>query len=318
MRSRSLRIVCGIGLFGGVVGLSGATGLSACSKPQAHAGFVPSQHAATPLGTYPASAIMTKEYGITKWHSFMGRSQLVITGYRADGHAARGVQVAWFPSVPGAKGHTRLLMLDGTGATLRRMVGGGKTGKLSAAQVELLNTMRYDIMVAPGSGAVMGAVAGGGPIQLRDVAWGRSMLHPLDGTPGTGPQCQEAWTDPSIDLATVSCGMGAALWWTGAGGVEAAIACTAMALEIAKAKTICNAEDAASCNTATPPACNFGGSPPSMNPPPMPQPKCDTACICANFPTSPGCNMNIGPCGYDSDCSGGEVEDLPAPTTRCR
>jgi hypothetical protein len=260
----------------------------------------------TALNTYPASTTMTQKYGITEWRFFVGKSQMVITGYAADGSPARGVQVAWFQSVPGSVGHTRLMMLDGSGATLRRMVGGGKTGQLTADQAELFQTMRYDLQRAPrASGSIQGASAGGGGLHVLDDPGGPSGI-PAGNTPGTGPQCMNAWTDPSIAVDGAGCAYGAATFETVVGGVIAILSCTQWFTEVEAAKSTCSTEDASSCNTDTPPTCTFG-QPSTPTTPTTPAPACDTACLCANYPkTAQGCGT-VGPCTYDSDCGTGET-----------
>src|SRR6516165_3416573 len=62
---------------------------------------------ATPLGSYLASATMTQKYGIAESRTHFGKNQMVVTGYRAAGPAARGVQFARFASTAGSTGHTR-------------------------------------------------------------------------------------------------------------------------------------------------------------------------------------------------------------------
>ena len=53
-----------------------------------------------------------QKYGITEWDLFLGKQQIVVTGYRADGSAARGVQIAWFRETPTVAAHVRLQVFD--------------------------------------------------------------------------------------------------------------------------------------------------------------------------------------------------------------
>ncbi|HEY6463321.1 MAG TPA: hypothetical protein VIY73_24310, partial [Polyangiaceae bacterium] len=81
-----LGVVAAASVTGGTVGC-GSHAKTAPFSASAKAG------AALPLGIYPASPRMEQLYGIVEWRTFIGRAQIVITGYRADGSAARGVQL---------------------------------------------------------------------------------------------------------------------------------------------------------------------------------------------------------------------------------
>jgi hypothetical protein len=125
---------------------------------------------------------------------------------------------------------------------------------------------------------------------------------PAGTTPGTGPQCTEAWNDPSIPVDGSGCILGAATFEDGVGALIAIASCAQLNVDIQKAKQTCSNEDAANCNSDG--TCNFGGQPEAAAP--APQSQCDTECLCANYPdTAQGCNTNFGPCVGDYQCSGG-------------
>jgi hypothetical protein len=258
---------------------------------------------ATPAGTYAASASVTKQYGITEWRSYFGPNEIVLTGYRSDGTAARGAQFAWFAPSQGSVGHTRLTMLDGSGAVLRRMVGGGEAGHLSNEQIALIQTMRSD--VAMGRKPAVH--------KLAEPSSGRHLsLHLQDGSggsiygngPGQGPQCFEASTDPSTVIDASGCIVGAFTFETVVGGLMAMGSCAQWAVDNAKTSTTCNAENSQYCNNDTPPTCNYGQDS-STNPPPAPQAQCDQACICANYGVYNGMPCSTT-CVDNSACSSGQ------------
>jgi hypothetical protein len=288
-----------------------ASGCATGSSPHGF-GSSPATTTATPLGAYAASTSMQQKYGIAEWRSFVGRKQIVVTGYRADGTAARGVQLAWFPKTSGSVGHTRLMMLDGSGAVLRRMVGGGESGHLSGAQIELLQTMRYDLSKGPmpASSPLHGTSFGAGGGSLHPLDWPSSF--PVSGnTPGTGPQCLAAWNNPSIPIDASGCGFGAATFETVMGGVVALGTCTQWYGEVKDAQAKCDAENQASCNN-TDGTCNFGqdDAGAGAGQTPMPQSQCDQDCICANYGTSNGmpCSrtcVDNGACDSGQECHWG-------------
>ena len=285
------------------------SGCASGSKPTGFGGGsggqAPHTTAAKALGTYAASASVTKQYGITEWRTFFGNSQMVVTGYRSDGTAARGVQYAWFAPAQGSVGHTRLTMLDGSGAVLRRMVGGGESGHLSSEQIAFMQTMRSD-------------VAMGRQPQVRK-------LHPLDepapsygNSPGQGPQCFEASTDPATVLDGSGCILGAATFETVVGGLMAMGTCAQWYLDNEKTNMTCANENSTYCNNDNPPTCNYGQDPSTQNPPPAPQAQCDQACICANYgvyngmPCSQTCVDNNS-CGSGQECHWGSCGPAAAP-----
>jgi hypothetical protein len=299
----------------GLLATMGTAGVVACgSRPTE--GFTAATRTALPFGVYPASARMTQKYGIVEWRVFAGRSQLVITGFRADGSPARGMQLASFKAAAGSPAHVRLMMLDGTGAAVRRTVTGAKTGSFSAFQNELLETMRYDLQRSPlPSGGTLQGSASEGPglhVLVAPAPAPGSGVRPADGvglsggtTPGTGPECTAAWNDPQIVIDGSGCILGAATFEDGVGGLMALATCGQWYTGMKAANATCSTEDAASCNSDNPPTCNFSPSSPEAAAP-APQSSCDTACLCANYPdTAQGCNTNYGPCTSDTDCSGG-------------
>ena len=237
--------------------LVAASGCASGSQPRGFGGAPPPATGtqAMPLGTYPASASLSQKYGIAEWRTYVGKTQIVVTGYRADGTAARGMQLAWFPSTATSVGHTRLTMLDGTGAVLRRMVGSGETGHLSTEQTDLLQTMRYDLARAPRPAftPLHGSSFGGGPgtVHVLDDSSGM----PSGTSPNTGPQCMKAMTDPSIPIDAAGCGFGAATFETVMGGIVALGTCTQWYAETKAAQATCDTENSANCNGDT---CNFG------------------------------------------------------------
>ncbi len=165
------------------------------------------------LGARSASAFVTKKYGITEWRASQGSNWIVVTGYRADGRAARGVAMAWFPSTATAPGHARVKMLDGSGAVFRRTVNGGQSGHLSDSQFAFVQAMRGDLLL---SGASSGGESGSSSRSTLVQASGSDRMGPAasvegglgvasqplgDSTPslpGEGPRCREAqemtWT----------------------------------------------------------------------------------------------------------------------------
>jgi hypothetical protein len=180
------------------IGVCVAAGAMACGPHRDPGGFASASTTprALPLGVFPASAIMTQKYGIVEWRFFSGRSQRVVTGYRADGSAARGVQLAWFPKTSQSEGHLRMLMLDGSGAAVRRMSSGNVTGSITPLQAEVLVYSVYDAVhyakTQPG-GAVQGESADpGGRFHALDVPQnGQSCGNQLSGAWTNGVSCAE-------------------------------------------------------------------------------------------------------------------------------
>jgi hypothetical protein len=183
MRASWLRGLAGIGLCA-------AMGAMACG-PRRDGGFASaSTPRALPLGVFPASAIMTQKYGIVEWRFFSGRSQRVVTGYRADGSAARGVQLAWFPKTPTSEGHLRMLMLDGSGTAVRRTSSGSVTGSLTPLQAEVLVYSAYD--------AVRYGKEAAGTVEGQSADPGAVRFHPLDvpqNAQSCGNQLSGTWTN---------------------------------------------------------------------------------------------------------------------------
>ena len=247
--------------------------LSACSSSQPPAG----------AGLFSASELVTKRYGITRWGSFQGPNWIVLTGYRADGAAVRGVEMSWFASTSTTPGYTRLRMRDGSGATLRRVVDGGQSGHLSIEQIAFLQVARGDLM-RPNALLKSG-------VQMRQglrrpgalVRGAQGQVGPLEVSPGSGPsqgpQCLAAWLDPEIAVHGIGCGASIATFETVAGAIEAMGTCTLWYLTMRHAEQICALENQASCS-GNPPTCNFD---PNATIAPAPQPACDEQCICANY-----------------------------------
>ena len=139
-------LALGLGIAGADVG---------CAPHHEAAGF--SQPAAI-LPTVPATAWTTKKYGIVNWRMFMGRSQIVVTGYDADENAVGGYQVAWFKETPTAPAHLRVMMLDGTNEAVRMWAGTTTIdGQLSDNHQQFAMYAAYDFQQAQGaSGALAG------------------------------------------------------------------------------------------------------------------------------------------------------------------
>ncbi len=267
-----------------------------------------SQAAAKPLGTYAASAGVTQKYGITEWRTYFGQNQMVVTGYRADGTAASGVQFAWFAPTAGSAGHTRLMMLDGSGAVLRRLVGGGEDGHLSNAQLALIQTLRSDIAMGQ-KPAVR---------KLREAKAGTySKLDQAQSGPNMGPQCFEATTNPSTVLDASGCIVGAFTFETVVGGMMAMGSCAQWEIDNVNTNMTCNTENSQYCNNDTPPTCNYGQDT-STPAPSAPAAQCDQACICANYgvyngmPCSTTCTDNNG-CSSGQECHWGSCGPAATP-----
>ena len=264
---------------------------------------------ASPLGVYPASASMTQKYGIVEWRAFFGKTQIVITGYKADGTAARGVQLAWFKATTKVPGHTRVMMLDGTNATLRRMVGGAKSGKLSSDQMLLVEMIRYDMMRSASSSALTGSSFGGNGLRAEDLGGGRLHTEGV-GAPGQGPDCQAAQADVAKSNEALACGVdlgSIALDPNTVNTLGATASCSQWYLDSQHAQSVCDAENTTSCVTDTDgsQSCTFPDQS-SSNDSSSGSQQCDTQCLCANFKDAPGC-AHVGPCTDDSSCSDGQT-----------
>jgi len=257
---------------------------SGCSSGSPLTGFGPAPYA-KPVGANAASASVTTEYGITEWRTYVGRRQTVVTGYRADGTAARGMEFAWFASTPQSVGHTRITMLDGTGAVLRRMVGGAQTGHLSNAQFQLIQTVRADLTAAaPAPSAIHGASVGGGGPRLLDNSSG---VHLLD---DSNSPCATKVPPMVVDGAGCGMAVGKVVVSKGKAGVPDMLGnCGQFGVDV---------YDYATCED--PPATD------PQPPQPMPQQQCDSACMCANYGQYDGMPCNT-PCTSDAGCSGGQV-----------
>ncbi len=260
-----------------------------------------SQVPAKPLGTYAASASVTQKYGITEWRTYFGKNQMVVTGYRANGSAAGGMQFAWFAPAQGSVGHTRLTMLDGSGAVLRRLVGGGEDGHLSNEQLALVQTMRSDV--------AMGQKPAIHKLHATRAATYSKLDDAVSG-PNMGPQCFEASTDPSTVIDASGCIVGAFTFETVVGGLMAMGSCAQWQVDNMKTSMTCDTENSQSCNTDTPPTCNYGQDSTTPAAPTAPQAQCDQACICANYgvyngmPCSTTCTDNSA-CGSGQECHWG-------------
>ena len=254
---------------------------------------------ASALGTYPATSSMTNKYGIVEWRIFLGRTQIVYTGYRADGTPSRGVSVAWYKATSSMPAHTKVSMLDGTGAALRRMVGGGMTGHLSADQKLFVETLKYDVTRAT-QGTAGTQSFGSGGFHTMDFTTQSS------GSPNGGPDCQAAQMQQAQDNNALDCSLDTA-------GVimdpetapetapGAAYSCANWHLDSEHTQSVCDAENLTSCDVNGE-NCNFPDAP-SSDAGAAPQQQCDAQCLCANYPDSAqGCGQ-VGPCSADSDCT---------------
>ncbi len=284
-----------------------ATGTGGCSSDS-------SQQPAGTVGSYSASAFVTKEYGITQWHSLHGSNWLVVTGYRADGTAVRGVEMSWFASTSTGRGYTRLKMLDGSGAMLRRIVGGGQSGHLSTEQLAFVQAIRGDLKR---QGAYLGRQSGNlstvkGQAICSDLVRPVALLgeHDRSGVayaattntnPSEGPVCLDAQLDPELAVDALGCGAGLATFETVIGGVAAVATCGKWYMDQRHANQICEQENQASCS-GNPPTCNFGQSDPTQ--PTDSQPACDQECMCANYGSFNGIACTT--CVTDYGCPAGQ------------
>jgi hypothetical protein len=173
---------------------------------------------AVALAEYPASKAMTEAFGIVTWKAYVGLHQVLVTGFDADGDAARGIQVAFFPAVTDVPAHVRILMLDGTGAAVRAVPGGASTGDLSSSQIEVARSTISDWESAasaaaargdlqPGAGAVLGlspaCMLAVGVTENGAAMW-RGLLA-CD--PAAGSASVTAGTQPASVAATCAGGM---------------------------------------------------------------------------------------------------------------
>ena len=289
-----------------------AAGVEGCSSAGSSTGWgtptpTPSK-TATPLGLVPASTSMTVKYGITNWKLFVGSQQFVVTGYRADGTAARGVQTAWFQqAADGTPAHVRVMMLDGTGAAVRRYVGGGASGQLTDDQMLLIATEELDF-----ANYQLAEVKGTNKSAPRHAAArpGEPYAATLGGTtgptiladdPGTGPKCSAAWAGNSA--AATGCGVDTirfAAEPNPVSGMFAGYSCTDWAKQSYEASSTCTDENNANCTTnadGTPNlAIDFGFS--------LSLTQED---VCANYPNSPGCGGD--PAANDTGANSAPTND---------
>jgi hypothetical protein len=302
MKRLALRVLSGAAVCAVLAEVSGCA-----TKPST--GFGVAAGPAVAIGSFPANATMTRDYGIVEWRLFVGAKQYVITGFRPDGSPARGVQVAWFAQAGTTLGHLRLTMLDGTLAAVRRYVGGATTGALTENQVAVVLSQIADIRNAT-------TVHAKGALRTVDVARvGSSDLRVQD-APDTGPECTSAQGDAATNA--VGCAGGSIIdspkvagpIGFGIGVVNLVNSCLSWAQSAYQASGTCSQENAIACQTnQTDPDnpvtnCNFDGGDPF---PYTYDGGLSQSELCANYPSSPGCNMNVGPCTSDTECSGGET-----------
>ena len=122
------------------------------------------------LDNVPASELTAQHYGIKTWKVFVGKSQMVYEGYDVNGKPIEGCQVAWFKPAQNTPAHLRVMVLDGTAASLR-LFGPTTTGHFSGSQAQFLMHIGYDfqqVMANPGS--LTGSSANGIPIH-EDWTW---------------------------------------------------------------------------------------------------------------------------------------------------
>jgi hypothetical protein len=90
MRLSTLAVIGSIGL-----GLCIAAGDVGCTnKTEPSAGFTTQMPKPVAEGI-PASKATTQAYGIVSWKAFLGRGQIVFTGYNKGGSAVTGYELAW-------------------------------------------------------------------------------------------------------------------------------------------------------------------------------------------------------------------------------
>jgi hypothetical protein len=321
----------------GVCVLTAGAGGCGPGSPQPSAG-----PAARTLGSYSASAYVTRKYGIAEWRATYGPNWVVMTGYGADGNAARGVEMSWFSSTSTAPGHTRLKMLDGSAAVLRRTVNGGQSGHLSDAQFRFVQAMRSDLMLSgasPGghSGQLSNAQLGlhrapDGDPMLPDASLGNrrgmvaqrfpdSSTSSLLASPDAGPRCLEAQLESMTILDLAGCLTGVVRFVRNPRGElkdprglgETLSSCVELYSDQRHIAEVCAQENEASCS-GDPPTCNFEQNAPTPEPQP---PGCDKACLCANLGTYFGepCNtpcVNNFACAQGEECHYGSCGPAPA------
>jgi hypothetical protein len=237
---------------------------------------------------------MLKMYGISQWKLFSGLHHSTVTGYGPDGSAVQGFDVAWFPrAADGTPGYLRLTMLDGSGAIVRRYVGGRTTGELSPSQIQLLSTEMSDF----NQYFVAEAREGASTSNLRGMALDVGTLHSLDmGTgaaaqPNTGPQCTAAQS--GVNSQGVSCAMSASASWDALAWWSIASNCGAFEYEALAAANTCAGENAQNCSAdgTAGQSCDFSGSQPTLEDAagPAPQQQLTQQDLCANYPGSSSC-----------------------------
>lgn len=292
--------------------LVGAFGLSALAAGAGGCGAASKRPASQPsgsAGSFSATPLVTRSYGISQWRTLYGSNWIVVSGLDPAGKAVRGIEVTWSPSSAATKGYTRLKVLDGSGATLRRFVDGSEGGHLSARQIAFIQAARSDIK-RPGaslrtrsssSTCEPDAPARDGRLRSSGVEAGISRSALQGSNPSEGPLCTEALLDPDLVVDGVGCAFGAVTFETVLGGLEAAGSCTQWYLETRHANQVCAQENALSCS-GDPPTCNFD---PAATSPSSPAPECDEQCMCANFGIHDG-KPCLNSCSTDGDCSAGQ------------
>ena len=284
----------------------------ACHKPAPATGFAP---VAVAVAGAPASSSMLQMYGISQWKLFSGLHHSTVTGYGPDGSAVQGFDVAWFPrAADGTPGYLRLTMLDGSGAIVRRYVGGRTTGELSPSQIQLLSTEMSDF----NQYFVAEAREGASTSNLRGMALDVGTLHSLDmGTgagaqPNTGPQCMAAQS--GVNSQGVSCAMSASADWDPLAWAMTASNCGAFEYEALAAANTCAGENAQNCSAdgTAGQSCDFSGSQPTLEDAagPAPQQQLTQQDLCANYPGSSSCPSlapTDGSCTANSDCTVGDT-----------
>jgi hypothetical protein len=283
---------------------AGASGCGAASKRRV-------SQPSGPAGSFSATPLVTRSYGISQWRTLYGSNWMVVSGVDSAGNAVRGIEVTWFPSSAATKGYTRLKLLDGSGATLRRFVDGSESGHLSTQQIAFIQAARSDLK-RPGASlrkrsssatCEPDAPSRDGRLRSSGVPAGDSRAALTGSNPSEGPLCMDALLDPALVVDGVGCAFGAVTFETVLGGLEAAGSCTQWYLETRHANQVCAQENALSCS-GNPPTCNFD---PNATPPPSaPAPACDEQCMCANFGIYDG-KPCLQTCVTKSDCPGGQT-----------
>lgn len=274
---------------------AGAGGCGAASKRRA-------SQPSGPTGSFSATPLVTRSYGISQWRTLYGSNWMVVSGLDSAGKAVRGIEVTWFPSSAATKGYTRLKVLDGSGATLRRFVDGSESGHLSTQQIAFIQAARSDLKRPGASLRKRPSSATCEPDAPSRVQAGVSRAALTGSNPSEGPLCMDALLDPALVVDGVGCAFGAVTFETVVGGIVAAGSCAQWYLETRHANQVCAQENALSCS-GNPPTCNFD---PNATPPASsPAPACDEQCLCANFGIYDG-KPCLQSCVTDPDCPGGQ------------